>query len=380
MTARDTLDLARAAYREIALYAPDRAPCAVDLSDNTNLFGLPPAADAALRTAATAAVTRYPALYAGELKAALASYVGVRPDQVVTGCGSDDVLDSAIRAVAEPGDLVAWPDPSFAMIPIFARMNGLVPVAVPLRDDLAMDADAVLATGARVIYLCSPNNPTASRADGAAIERIIERAPGLVILDEAYAEFMGDGMPGGFAADAPRHDRLLVVRTMSKAFGLAGLRIGYATGSPGLIAAVEKSRGPYKVSALAERAALAALSDGPGGIPWVRDRVADVLELRGRFSRAAAELGAFRVLPSAANFVLLVHEAPALPPAMEMARRLRIRGVAVRPFTGLRGIGSALRVTIGPWSMMTACLDALRAELDALGIAPTSAREADTCV
>ena len=132
----------REAYRAISLYAPKRAPCALDLSDNTNLWGTPPAAAAALKDAAADVVTRYPAAYADELKEALASYVGTSPGMIVTGCGSDDVLDSAIRAFAEPGDRIVFPAPTFVMIPLMARMNGLEPVAVPLRDNFDIDADA----------------------------------------------------------------------------------------------------------------------------------------------------------------------------------------------------------------------------------------------
>jgi histidinol-phosphate aminotransferase len=110
------------------------------------------------------------------------------------------------------------------MIPIFARMNGLVPVEVPLRPDFSLDADAMLDTGARVIYVCSPNNPTGTLLERAALERVIERAPGMVIVDEAYAEFVGGGMDGdaGFLRRAAELPNVLVVRTMSKAFGLAG--------------------------------------------------------------------------------------------------------------------------------------------------------------
>ena len=346
----DELDLARAAYREISLYAPDRSPCPVDLSDNTNLFGVPPSALEALRGAAESVVTRYPALYAADLKGALADYAGVDPSQVVTGCGSDDVLDSAIRAVAEPGEAVASPDPSFAMIPIFARMNGLRHIAVPLRPDRDIDADALLATCARVIYICSPNNPTGTLASESAIRRVIDRAPGLVILDEAYAEFAGVGRLGV----APDHPRLLVVRTLSKAFGLAGLRIGYAVGARALVAEVEKSRGPYKVNALAERAAVAALTRDR---EWVAGRIDEVIANRDRFSAELRAIG-LEPLPSVANFVLVpVADANAIGLAM------RHSGVAVRPMSKLPAIGDALRISIGPWPMMEAALDRLREAL-----------------
>src|SRR5687767_14446250 len=177
-----SLDLARAAYREISLYAPDRSPCTVDLSDNTNLFGVPPAALLQLRDSEQSTISRYPSLYAAGLKAALAAYRGVDPSEIVTGCGSDDVLDSAIRAFAEPGDLVAHCEPSFAMIPIFARMNGVRATGVPLLPSYDIDAEALLATGARIIYICSPNNPTGTSASHASIRRVLDEAPGLVIV------------------------------------------------------------------------------------------------------------------------------------------------------------------------------------------------------
>lgn len=350
MTPRTALELARASYRAISLYAPDRTPCAVDLSDNTNLWGVPPAAQRAVQEAAGAALTRYPALYAADLKSALAGYAGVAREAIVTGCGSDDVLDSAIRAFAEPGHRIAYADPSFAMLPLFARMNGLEGVGVPLTADGDVDADAMLATSARIIYLCSPNNPTGTVASRDAVMRVIERAPGIVILDEAYAEFMGDGWIGR-APDVPN---LLVTRTLSKAFGLAGLRIGYAAGTPALVAEVEKSRGPYKVSAIAERAAVAALRDDAA---WVTARVADVRANRERLAATLRALG-LAPLPSAANFLLVP-----VPHAAVAARRMRAVGVAVRPFEALRGIGDALRITVGPWSMLETALVALKEAL-----------------
>jgi histidinol-phosphate aminotransferase len=256
------------------------------------------------------------------------------------------VLDSALRAFTEPGDAIAYPDPTFAMVPIFARMNGLTPIAVPLRADYDLDAEALLAANARVIYLCLPNNPTGTAASRAAIERVIDAAPGLVIVDEAYAEYAGEGL----IESAPRRERLLVTRTLSKAFGLAGLRVGYAAGNAGLIAEVEKSRGPFKVGAAAERAAIAAVTADRG---WMRAAVERLRETRARFAEGLRERG-FAPLPSAANFVLVPVD-DAARRAAELARR----DVAVRPFRALSGIGDALRITIGPWETMERVLAAL---------------------
>lgn len=342
----------RESYQAISLYAPKRAPCAIDLSDNTNLWGTPPAALAALRSAAAEGVSRYPSAYAEELKQSLASYVGVSPEMIVTGCGSDDVLDSAIRAFAEPGDRIVFPAPTFVMIPLMARMNGLEPVAVPLTSEFDIDADAMIAARGRITYICSPNNPTGTVASRAAVERVVERASGLVIIDEAYAEFA----PSTFTSIAMASTRVLVVRTMSKAFGLAGLRVGYGIGQPAVVGEVEKSRGPYKVNAMAERAAIAAVGEG---LHWVTERAAEVTGARVRLTQALSELGAFDVLPSSANFVLAVVRQDSALRASSLAEGLARRGIAVRPFTDLPGIGDALRITVGPPEMMRHCLTGL---------------------
>lgn len=350
---QSSIDIARDTYRSISLYAPNRAPAAIDLSDNTNLWGVPPAAARAIHKAASVTVTRYPALYAADVKSAIADYIGVSPDMVVTGCGSDDVLDSAIRAFGEPGDRVVYPDPSFAMIPIFAQMNGLTGVAVPLTAAYDADPDAFIGADAKITYLCTPNNPTGASFSRAAIDRIVREVHGIVIIDEAYAEFAShdcldlvDGSP-----------HVLVSRTLSKAFGLAGLRIGYAIGHPELVAEVEKSRGPYKVNGVAQMAAVAALTEDRG---WVMDRIHEAIANRDRLTGTLRAMG-LEPLPSDANFVLVP-----VPDAMAADRGMRERGIAVRPFTSLPRIGDALRISVGPWEMLEQCITALGEVLEAM--------------
>jgi histidinol-phosphate aminotransferase len=343
--------LGRATIRDVVPYPTERVACDIDLSDNTNLFGAPPAAVRELGAAGHDAITRYPGLHTRQLREALAAYAGVGVDEVVSGCGSDDVIDSAVRAFADPGEALAYSDPTFSMVPVFARVNGLVPVPVPFTADMDIDADALLATGARIIYVCSPNNPTGTLASRRALDRVIERAPGLVILDEAYAEFSGEGR----TADAPRHSRLLVTRTLSKAFGMAGLRIGYGTGGAALVREVEKVRGPYKENAPGERAAARALCED---VEWMRAHAALAVAIRDRFA-AALRANEFRPLPSAANFLLVP-----VPRAAAVAAEMRSRGVAVRPYSALRGIGDALRITVGPWPLMERALEALTVARD----------------
>ena len=360
MSAGSVRTLARADVRALPLYAPDGAECAVDVSDNTNLWGTPPASRRALADAPASATTRYPSLYGAPLRDALLRYLGLQSATnvgVVTGCGSDDVIDSTMRAFGVPGDRVAFSAPSFSMIPTFARLNGLEPVSLPLTERYDVDAERLVDLGAKITYLCTPNNPTATVLSRAAVAYVAEHARGVVLVDEAYAEFA----PETFEDLATRFERVIVTRTFSKAFGLAGLRVGYGFGGAELVGTVERARGPYKVSALAERAALAALGASDDALGWVRAHAAIAVANRERMRSALDGLG-LPALPSAANFLLVPASRARL-----LASALRKRGVLVRAFTGLptelaplaAADGAALRIGIGPWDMMQAVLDAL---------------------
>jgi len=328
------------------------APAPVDLGDNTNLWGTPPAARAALQRAAARGASRYPTAYGERLKDAAARYIGASPDQVVTGCGSDDVLDVAIRTAAAPGARLAFCAPTFSMIPIFGGINRLENVAIPFHREWDLDVDQLLAARAAVTFICAPNNPTATGVSRTAIEAVVDGAPGLVIIDEAYAEYSGTTAVDLLA----RSDRLLVTRTLSKAFGLAGLRVGYGIGSPGLIRQLEAARGPYKVTAISEAAAVAALTDD---LAWVSERVVETLALRARFEAAVSGLTDWQLLPSRANFVLAVPSVESTDTVAALQARLLARGVSGRRIGDYPGGGGALRITIGPWEMMEPVLAAM---------------------
>ena len=355
----------RAGYDRIPLYAPGTAPCATDLSDTINLWGAPPDVLAALRGAPPETVFTYPALYNAGLKAPIAAYAGVREEEVVTGCGSDDVIDCALRAFAEPGGVVAHAAPTFSMVPSYARANGMTPVGVPLAGrDYAVDADALLALDPAVVYLCSPNNPTSTPVARDVVLRVVERARGLVLLDEAYAEYVladTNTRAAVFTPEAPGWGRVLALRTMSKAFGIAGLRVGYGVGHPHVVRAVEKARGPFKVTYPAELGARAALGAGDGGLTWVRDHARLAVAQRDRLLAGLRALG-LDPAPAAAHFAFVP-----VPGAQRVAERLRARGVGVRVFAGLPHAvpalaaagGSALRVNAGPEPAQQALLEAL---------------------
>jgi histidinol-phosphate/aromatic aminotransferase/cobyric acid decarboxylase-like protein len=227
------------------------------------------------------------------------------------------------------------------MGPAFAQLNGLVPVATPFSE---------LPGAGRVVYVCSPNNPTGALTPRSDIEALLTAtdADQVVVIDEAYYEFAGTT-----AIDlVERFDRLVVTRTLSKAFGLAGLRVGYAIAQPTLIRELEKARGPYKVSAVSEAAAVAALNDG---LDWVKSHATTAVEMREALAKELRIRG-LEPLPSAANFLFVP-----LPNAPAVGRRMRELGVAVRAFESPGG----LRMNVAPWEILEdalATLDQARRE------------------
>jgi histidinol-phosphate aminotransferase len=222
---------------------------------------------------------------------------------------------------------------------------------VPLDESYGLQVEPLLANSPRIVYLCAPNNPTGTVIPRATIEEVVSRAPGVVLLDEAYFEFAGET-----AASLVREfPQLIVARTLSKAFGLAGLRVGYAIASPKMVRAIEAARGPYTVSAMSERAAAAAVElDGA----WVREHVAKSVAARDRLTAALRQRG-IDVPPSATNFVF----AP-IANAGAIAKAMRDRGVSVRPFAKIpqfcaalvESKGEALRITAGPDDEIDAAL------------------------
>lgn len=326
-------------------YQETAAGCPVDLSDNTNLWGAAPSVARILSECSARDLSRYPSAYSCDLKRAIGSYLSVDESMIVTGCGSDDVLDSAIRSFGSRGDLLVQCDPTFSMIPVFAAVSGVTVKAIsPMEPDFL---PRMLAENAQIIYLCSPNNPTGTVLDVDVVEKIARRSRGLVIVDEAYIDF------GGSSSLALAHERenVLITRTFSKAFGLAGFRVGYGIASPSVAQRIEAARGPYKVTTLAERAVCAALEND---LAWVESCVERTFENRERFKRELSDIG-LAALPSGANFLMVP-----VADGKKFEDGLRAAGIAVRCFSGLTQIGDALRISIGPWEMLRECLDALR--------------------
>lgn len=323
--------------------AADGTPL-VKLSSNENPLGCSPAVTAALATA------REPALYpdpdAIALRRTLGAKHGIDPGRIVCGTGSGELLQCAVQAFAGPGDEVLFSRYSFSLYPLLAHKVGAAPVFAE-DADYAASVDALLAAvtdRTRVVLLDNPNNPVGSWLPAREIARLHAGLPGhvLLVIDQAYAEYLGEGEDDGGLALAARHDNVLVTRTFSKAFGMAGERVGWATGAPPLIGAINRLRGAFNVTSGGQIAAVAALADAE----FVAKSTAENATARMALTRAISALGnhGLRALPSSANFVLVLFEGALTAEAA--LRALEQGGYAVRHLPG-QGLGHALRITIG---------------------------------
>ncbi|MCX5078142.1 histidinol-phosphate transaminase [Streptomyces sp. NPDC060334] len=306
------------------------------LAANESPYGPLPAVVKAIEEAALG-VNRYPDNNCVELTAEIAARFKVAEDEIAVGCGSVGVSQMLLEAVAEPGAEVMYAWRSFEAYPILTRLSGATPVEVPLRDG-AHDLDAMAAAitdRTRLIFVCNPNNPTGSVVHAAALEAFLDRVPAdcLVVIDEAYHEYVRDReVPDGLALRTDRPN-VVVLRTFSKAYGLAGLRIGYVVGHRETIEAIRKAFLPFSVNGIAQAAAVAALRSEAE----LMARVETTTRERERVREALQALG-LPVPPSEANFVWL----PLGERTLDFGRHCAEAGVAIRPFAG-----EGARVSIG---------------------------------
>ena len=322
-------------------------PQLAELGSNENPLGPGPRSRAALR-AALAGVARYPDPRGAGLKQALAAALGVAPAGIALGNGSHELLMLLAQCFADAAHAVAFSQHGFAVFPIAAAAAGAPAIAVPSlpRDDpqapWGHDLRAMAAaidSRTRLVFLANPNNPTGTWFDDAALAAFLAAVPRdvLVVVDEAYHEYVdAPGLTTALAL-APRHPNLVVTRTFSKAHGLAGLRVGYLVADPGVVAVLERRRESFNVNSLALAAAAAALEDHPH-LARVRRRNA---RDRQSLARHLAARG-YACLPSQANFLLVDTGVDAGP----LERHLLASGVVVRPMGGY-GLPRALRISVG---------------------------------
>ena len=322
----------------IPAYVPGATvPGAIKLASNETTAGPLPSVAAAIAKAAAGA-NRYPDITARALVERISDFLGVAPENVTAGCGSVALCQQLVQAVCAPGDEVIFGWRSFEAYPIIARIAHAVPVQIPNRTDGSLDLDAIVSAvtdRTRLIFVCTPNNPTGpaiSRADLTAfLDHVPERVT--VALDEAYYEYMRSEDPVDGVAEAMARPNVVSLRTFSKAYGLAGLRVGYLVGPAPLVTSVAKMVVPFSVSSLAQAAGIACLEAGDE----LRDRTDAVVTERARVRDALLEMG-YTVPDSQANFVWL----PLGDRAEEFNAHCREHLVITRCFAG-----DGVRVSIG---------------------------------
>ena len=343
----------REEIRALSAYrvTPSDGMVKLDAMENPHRLPVALAEDLGKRLAAVA-VNRYPDPRAGELKAVLRDAMGIPADlPVVFGNGSDELLQSIAVALARPCAVMLSLEPSFVMYRMSATLAGMRYVGVPLRPDFTIDLPAVLAAitahQPALVWVAYPNNPTGNLFPREAVAAIVEAAPGLVVVDEAYYPFTGGAT---WLPECARRDNLVVVRTVSK-LGLAGLRLGLATGPADWLDELDKVRLPYNVNALSMVAGQFLIEHRSVLEAQCRQIVAE----RGRLEAGLDAIGGVERFPSAANFVLA-----RLPNAQRAFEALKARKILVRNLHGHHALlGECLRFSVGTADENSALLAAL---------------------
>lgn len=347
------LDLARPELLDLAPYASARmeaAAAAVMLNANESPW--PAQADAGQ------GLNRYPEPQPPVLRARLAEFYGVGVDNLLLGRGSDEAIDLLVRAFCRPGrDAIAICPPTFGMYAVCAGVQGAEVVRVPLDAHFGLDVDAVLAScthKVKLLFLCSPNNPTGDVVPLQAIKRLADALTGraLVVVDEAYVEFADTASAATLLS---QYANLAVLRTLSKAWALAGARIGALLAAPEVVGLLRRIMSPYPLPIPSVRIALQTLMGD--GVAQMHARVAAIRSERERVREALrAAPGVRAVLPSAANFLTV-----RLDDAHATYRHLLASGIVVRDVGHYPGLAGCLRISIGSRAESTCLLDALTA-------------------
>ncbi len=323
----------------------------VKLDANENPYGPSPRVAEALRHCNA---WRYPDAACTELRERLGEYLGTEPERIVCTVGGDEMIDLLIRLFLDPGDEMIDCTPAFLMYAISGAVNRGKVVVVPRDDHFAVDLEAVeraLSDRTKIIFLCSPNNPTGNMTPDADIIRLLDTGR-ILVLDEAYAEFSGHSL----VHLAHRYPNLVILRTMSKWAALAGMRLGYAVVDPSLVAEFTKIKSPYNVSIAAQVAGVASLEDQDYLMANVRCLIAE----RDRLSERLCALDYGRVYPSVTNF--LYWQIPC-DRAVTWRQGLADRGVLIRALSGPR---EALRFSVGrpeESDLLLAALEDVHAQL-----------------
>jgi histidinol-phosphate aminotransferase len=339
--------------------AGKKEPGKLKLASNENPLGPSPRAIEAARLHLES-MQLYPDGASGQLTAALARHHQLPENWFIAGNGSDEVLMMAAATFLCPGDEVVIADHTFSEYRTVSRIFEAAVKAVPLeRGAWNMNAvQAAMGPKTRIVFLCSPNNPTGTIIPGRALEAFLERVPPqvLVVLDEAYAEFMDSPEAVDSRQLVRRHANLLVTRTFSKLYGLAGFRVGYGYGQPELVGAIQRVRPPFNVNTAGQSAAAAALDDNE----FIKKSLKGNREGRDWLTAEIGKLG-LACLPSQANFICIETRRD----AQAMYRAIASGGVTIRALTSF-GLPTCIRVTVGTETQNRLFIGALSAALAAV--------------
>jgi len=316
------------------------------LNDNANLFGVNPAVFDAARRFDFSRLWAYPSENSDDLRARIAEEHKVSADEVIVGNGSDELLDIVSKSFLNPGDKFCSPAPTFGMYKFYARLNFAEIRERTLNKDFSLDAQALLDEKAKICSICQPNNPTANLFDSASVSKLLREAIGVVLVDEAYADFCGSNL----LPEVMTSEHALAIRTFSKALGLAGLRAGYAVSRKELVDELRRVRTPFGLNSFTESVAIAAIDNKK----WVADAIASMKSERAWLAARLTDLG-FRVYPSECNFLLC--KAPANGPALVSA--LRSEGIAIRDCNSYPLLENHVRITVAPRPLLEKLLEKL---------------------
>lgn len=329
----------------------------VKLASNENPLGYSPRAREAIKRELHD-LFRYPDGNAFDLKLALSRHYGLPMESIVVGNGSNDLLEIVASAFLAPGKAAVFSEHAFAVYPLATQARGATSIVVPAKNfghDLVSMAKAVTAD-TRVLFIANPNNPTGTFASGSELEHLLASVPEsvAVVLDEAYTEYLPDNKRYGSLSWVKKHRNLIVTRTFSKVYGLAGLRVGFAVCDPGVADLLNRVRQPFNVNNLALVAAIAALSD----VDFVRRSAESNRDGMQQLEAGFRQLG-LDFIPSAGNFVSVAFKrSNGVAQAAAVYERLLRRGVIVRPVLGY-GMPDHLRITVGSNEENARFLDAL---------------------
>lgn len=336
-------------------YVPGEQPSVgqrvIKLNTNENPYPPSPKVMAAIHAVSAEQLRRYPNPASDAFRDAAARLWNIDREMILAGNGSDDILTIATRTFIPPGGTLAYPHPTYSLYPILAQLQDAKVAVVAWETGFQLPIEALVATAADAIYLANPNAPTGTAVSPTAVSEMASRFDGLILVDEAYADFADENCVGLVKA----HANVVVSRTLSKAYSLAGLRFGYAIGQPAVISQMMKVKDSYNCDAISIAAATAAIEDQP----YARQTWDDVRRERQRVSKELKQLG-WDVLPSQANFVL------ASPPggdARSIYAGLKKQGILVRYFDQ-PGLDDKVRITIGTPQENDALLGGIKAIAD----------------